>query len=135
MRHIIFIPCPGSEYNGELARRAAIQLSEVSTIADKSSMFCLTIFLRNNLLKESSFEYMKTELTSNYIILIDGCNKACTFKILKHFEIKPHLVINLNKIIPKPKINLNDIQTFKNLPRMSDLRQEDINKVINYVLL
>ncbi len=135
MKRIIFIPCSGSEYNGELARHVAIQLNEASAIADKSSMLCFTIFLRNFLLKEPSFEFMKADLTSNYIVLIDGCSGACTFKILKHFEITPNLVINLNKLIPKPKMNLNDIQAFKNRPRMNDLRQEDISKVIDYVFL
>ncbi len=135
MKGIIFVPCSGGDYNGELARHVAIHLSETSAIADKSSMLCFTIFLRNNLLREPSFEFMKKDLTSNYIVLIDGCSGACAFKILKHLEIKPDLVINLNKLIPKPKINLNDLQAFKNRPRMSNLRQEDISKVMHYILL
>ncbi|MHA1130449.1 MAG: putative zinc-binding protein [Candidatus Helarchaeota archaeon] len=134
MKRIIFVPCSGGEYNGELARRVAIQLSETSAIANNSSMLCFTIFLRNNLLREPSFEFIKKDLTSNYIVLIDGCSGACAFKILKHFEITPNLVINLNKLIPKPKINLNDLQAFKNLPRMSNIKQEDILKVENYVI-
>ncbi|MHA1251143.1 MAG: putative zinc-binding protein [Candidatus Helarchaeota archaeon] len=134
MKHIIFVPCSGSEYNGELARHIAIKLSEKSPIADMSSMLCFTILLRTNLLEEPSFEIMKNDLTSNYIVVIDGCSGACAFKILKHLKITPDLVINLNKLVPKSKINLNDPQAFINRPRMSNLRQEDIDKVTHYIL-
>jgi len=37
-----------------------------------NSMLCFTIFLHNKLLNEApSFEFMKKDLTSNYIVLID----------------------------------------------------------------
>lgn len=135
MRRIIFVPCSGGEYLGELARRAAIQLSEASIIANSSSMLCLTIFLRYHLLNEkASFEFMKKDLTSNYIVLIDGCSGACAFKMLKSLGITPHIVINLNKLIPKPRIDLNDLQAFQNRPQMFNVRQEDLEKITNYIL-
>jgi uncharacterized metal-binding protein len=83
-KKIILIPCSGAGYNGELARQAAIQLTENSTIADKSLMLCFTIFLRYGLLKEDqSFKNMSEYLKSNFIVVIDGCSGGCALKILK----------------------------------------------------
>ncbi|MHA1300490.1 MAG: putative zinc-binding protein [Candidatus Helarchaeota archaeon] len=135
MREIEIIACSGAEYNGEIARQVAIILSEKSSIADRTTMLCLTIFLRNFLLKEEKmFNMTKEELKSSYLMVIDGCSGACIFKILKSLDIKPDLVVNLNKLIPKPKINFNSIEAFRNRPRMSTIKKEHVDKVVNYIM-
>ncbi|MHA1266976.1 MAG: putative zinc-binding protein [Candidatus Helarchaeota archaeon] len=134
-RNILFIPCSGAEYNGELARHVVIQLSEISPIAEISSVLCLTIFLKYHLLnKERLFEIMKKNIASNFSVVIDGCSGSCALHLLKTLDVKPDLVINLRKLVPKPTINFNDLQAFLNQPRMSNLKQEDIEKVTTYVL-
>ncbi|MHC1591003.1 MAG: putative zinc-binding protein, partial [Candidatus Helarchaeales archaeon] len=132
---ITFIPCSGAEYNGELARKVAIELSEKSPIADFSSVFCMTIFLKYNLLKEERMaEMMKNGLTSGFIVIIDGCSGACAFKIFKHLNIKPNLVVNLRKLIPKKHVDLSNIKAILKQNLMTEIREVDVQKVKNHVL-
>ena len=133
--NIILIPCSGSEYHGELARQVAIRLAEKSKIASISSMTCSTIFLKNVLLeKEKLVEITKNHLEHSFIIIINGCNKTCASVIYKHLNIVPDLIISVQDIIPKQHMNLNDLNTFKNLPKLSEIKEEDIRKVIEFVL-
>ena len=133
--NIALIPCSGSEYHGELARQVAIRLAEKSKIAIISSMTCSTIFLKNILLeKEQLVEITKNHLKHSFIIIIDGCNTACASVIYKHLEILPDLIISVQAIIPKQRMNLNDLNTFKNLPKLSEIKEEDIRKVLEYIL-
>ena len=133
--NIVLIPCSGSEYNGELARQVAIRLAEKSEIASISSMTCSTIFLKNVLLgKEKLVEITKSHLEHSFIIIIDGCNTACASVIYKHLEILPDLIISIQAIIPKQRMNLKDLNTFKNLPKLSEIKEEDIRKVLEYIL-
>ena len=133
--NIVLIPCSGSEYHGELARQVAIRLAEKSKIASISSMTCSTIFLKNVLLgKEKLVEITKSHLEHSFIIIIDGCNTACASVIYKHLEILPDLIISIQAIIPKQRMNLNDLNTFKNLPKLSEIKEEDIRKVLEYIL-
>ncbi|MFX0010460.1 MAG: putative zinc-binding protein [Candidatus Hermodarchaeota archaeon] len=134
-KNIVIIPCSGSEYHGELARQVAIHLAEKSKIASISSMTCSTIFLKNVLLeKEQLVEITKNHLKHSFIIIINGCNTACASSIYEHLEIAPDLLISVQSIIPKPKMNLNDLRTFKNIPKLSEIKEEDIGKVIEFVL-
>jgi uncharacterized metal-binding protein len=134
-RKIIFIPCSGAGYNGELARQAAIRFTENSPLADKSLMLCFTIFLRYGLLKEDqAFKGMSDYLKSNFIVIIDGCSGGCALKILKNFDIKPDLVINLNKLIPKKVLDINAIQNPCDIPRLSNIKKEDLEKVSNFIV-
>lgn len=134
-KNIVLIPCSGSEYHGELARQVAIQLTEKSKISTISSMACSTIFLKNVLLeKEQLVEITKNHLKHSFIIIINGCNTACASVIYKHLDIAPDLIISVQDIIPKQRINLNDLNTFKNLPKLSEIKGEDIRKVIEFVL-
>lgn len=134
MKDLEFIACSGADYNGELARQVAIRLCENSPIQDNSSLFCFTIFLKNCMLKDKkAFETMKQQLTSSSIIVIDGCSGGCVFKLLNFLKIKPDLVINLQKLVPKEKINPNDISSFKR-PNLAHVREEDIEKVSNYIM-
>jgi len=134
-KKILFLPCSGAGYNGELARQAAIQLTENSPIADKSLMLCFTIFIRYGLLKEDqSFKSMSDYLKSNFIVIIDGCSGGCALKILKNFNIKPDLVINLNKLIPKKMLDLSAIQNQCDIPRLSNIKKEDLEKVSNFIM-
>lgn len=134
-KNIVIIPCSGSEYHGELARQVAIHLAEKSKIASISSMTCSTIFLKNILLeKEQLVEITKNHLKHSFTIIINGCNTACASSIYEHLEIAPDLLISVQSIIPKPKMNLNDLRTFKNLPKLSEIKEEDIGKVIEFVL-
>lgn len=134
-KKIIFIPCSGAGYNGELARQAAIQLTENSSIADKSTMLCFTIFLRYGILKEDqSFKGMSDYLKSNLIVVIDGCSGGCALKILKNFDIKPDLVINLNKLIPKKVLDIKSIQNTCDIPRLSNIKKDDLEKVSNFII-
>ena len=134
-KKILFLPCSGAGYNGELARQAAIQLTENSPIADKSLMLCFTIFIRYGLLKEDqSFKSMSDYLKSNFIVIIDGCSGGCALKILKKFDIKPDLVINLNKLIPKKMLDINAIQNQCDIPRLSNIKKEDLEKVSSFMM-
>ena len=133
--NIVLIPCSGSEYHGELARQVAIRLAERSKIASISSMTCSTIFFKNVLLeKENLVEITKNHLEHSFIIIINGCNTACTSVIYKHLDIQPDLIISIQDIIPKHRMNLNDLNTFKNLPKLSEIKQEDIRKVAEFAL-
>ncbi len=133
--NIVLIPCSGSEYHGELARQVAIRLAEKSKIASISSLTCSTIFLKNVLLeKEQLVEITKNHLKHSFIIIINGCNTACVSVIYKHLDIVPDLIISVQAIIPKQRMNLNDLNTFKNLPKLSEIKEEDIRKVLEYIL-
>ena len=133
--NIVLIPCSGSEYHGELARQVAIRLAEKSKIASISSMTCSTIFFKNVLLeKEKLVEITKNHLEHSFIIIINGCNTACTSVIYKHLDIVPDLIFSVQDIIPKQHMNLNDLNTFKNLPKLSEIKEEDIRKVLEFVL-
>ncbi len=133
--NIILIPCSGSEYHGELARQVAIRLAEKSKIAIISSLTCSTIFLKNVLLeKEQLVEITKNHLKHSFIIIINGCNTACASVIYEHLDIVPDLIISVQDIIPKQHMNLNDLNTFKNLPKLSEIKEEDIKMVIEFVL-
>jgi len=133
--NIVLIPCSGSEYHGELARQVAIRLAEKSKISSISSMTCSTIFFKNVLLeKEKLVEITKNHLEHSFIIIINGCNAACTSVIYEHLDIQPDLIISVQDIIPKHRMNLNDLNTFKNLPKLSKIKEEDIKKVLDFVL-
>ncbi|MHA1800080.1 MAG: putative zinc-binding protein [Candidatus Helarchaeota archaeon] len=132
---IILIPCSGAEYNGELARQVAITLSEKSVIADHTSTLCLTIFMKHILLNENRLlEITKKKMEQSRVVIIDGCSGACVFKIFKNLNIKVDLVINLRKLFPKKTMNFRDIKAFLARPKMSDVKQEDIDKAIEYIL-
>ncbi|TKJ20107.1 MAG: hypothetical protein CEE43_13745 [Promethearchaeota archaeon Loki_b32] len=134
-KNIVLIPCSGSEHHGELARQVAIHLAEKSKIASISSMTCSTIFLKNILLeKEQLVEITKNHLKHSFIIVINGCNIACASVIYKHLDVVPDLIISVQDIIPKQRMNLNDLNTFKNLPKLSEIKEEGITKVIEFVL-
>ena len=133
--NIVLIPCSGSEYNGELARQVAIRLAEKSEIASISSMTCSTIFLKNVLLgKEKLVEITKNNLEHSFIIIINGCNTACASVIYNHLKIVPDLIISVQDIIPKQRMNLNDLSTFKKLPKLSEIKKEDIRKILEFIL-
>lgn len=133
--NIVLIPCSGSEYHGELARQVAIRLAEKSKIASISSMTCSTIFFKNVLLeKEKLVEITKNHLELSFIIIINGCNTACTSVIYKHLDIVPDLIFSVQDIIPKQHMDLNDLNTFKKLPKLSEIKEEDIRKVLEFVL-
>ena len=133
--NIILIPCSGSEYHGELARQAAIRLSDKSKISSITTMTCSTIFLKNVLLgKEKLVEISKNHLNNSYIIIINGCNSSCASEIYRFLEIEPDLVTSVQDIIPKPHLNLNDLRTFKMLPKISDVKNEDISLVMQRIL-
>ncbi len=135
VENIVLITCSGSEYHGELARQVAIRLAEKSKIASISSMTCSTIFLKNVLLeKQQLVEITKNHLKHSFILIIIGCNTACASTIYKHLSIVPDLIISVQDIIPKQRMNLNDLNTFKNLPKLSEIKEEDIRKVIESVL-
>jgi uncharacterized metal-binding protein len=134
-KNIVLIPCSGAEYHGELARQVAIRLAEKSKIAFISSMTCSTIFLKNVLLeKQQLVEITKNHLKHSFIIIINGCNTACTSAIYEYLGIVPDLIISVQDIIPKQHINLNDLDTFKNLPKLSEIKEEDITNVSEFVL-
>jgi len=133
-KNIVLIPCSGSEYHGELARQVAIRLAEKSRIASISSMTCSTIFLKNILLgKDNLVEITKNHLKQSFLIIINGCNTACASVIYKHLDIAPDMIISINDIIPKQRMNLNDLNTFKNLPKLSEIKEEDVKKVLEFV--
>lgn len=132
--NIILIPCSGSEYHGELARQVAIQIAEKSRISTLASMTCSTIFLKNVLLqKEYMVEISKNHLKNSFLIMINGCNTACMSQIYDYIGVKPDLIISVQDIIPKERINLNDLNTFKNKNKLSEIKEGDIKKVIDHV--
>jgi len=132
--NIILIPCSGSEYHGELARQVAIQIAEKSSISTLASMTCSTIFLKNVLLrKDQMVQISKNHLENSFLIMINGCNTACMSQIYDYIGVKPDLIISVQDIIPKERINLNDLNTFKNKNKLSEIKEGDINKVIEYV--
>ena len=132
--NIILIPCSGSEYHGELARQVAIQIAEKSGISNLASMTCSTIFLKNVLLrKDQMVQISKNHLENSFLIMINGCNTACMSQIYDYIGVKPDLIISVQDIIPKERINLNDLNTFKNKNKLSKIKEGDINKVIEYV--
>lgn len=133
--NIVLIPCSGSEYHGELARQVAIKLAEKSKISALASMTCSTIFLKNVLLgKDNMVEITKNHLKHSYVIMINGCNTACASQIYDHLGITPDLIISVQDIIPKQRTNLNDLDSFKNRNKLSEIKEDDIKKVINYIL-
>ncbi|MEJ2248968.1 MAG: putative zinc-binding protein [Candidatus Lokiarchaeota archaeon] len=132
---ILLIPCSGSEYNGELARRVAIKLNENSPISSKSSMFCSTIFIKNLLLKkEKLIEITRNNLESNFIVAIDGCKTSCESLILNNVGIKPDMIIHVDDFIPKERLNFNDLNAFKDRAHLSDIKEEHISKIIQVIL-
>ncbi|MFX1478747.1 MAG: putative zinc-binding protein [Promethearchaeota archaeon] len=132
--NIILLPCSGSEYHGELARQVAIQIAEKSRISTLASMTCSTIFLKNVLLqKEYMVEISKNHLKNSFLIMINGCNTACMSQIYDYIGVKPDLIISVQDIIPKERINLNDLNTFKNKNKLSEIKEGDIKKVIDHV--
>ena len=127
---IILVPCSGSEYNGELARQVAIRIAEKSQLSAFSSMTCSTIFFKNILLgKDKLVEITKNHLKNSFIILIDGCNTGCESSIYEHLKIVPDLLISVQDIVPKQRMNLKDLSTFKKLPKLSQIKEEDIKNV------
>ncbi|MBY9013620.1 MAG: hypothetical protein KGD70_14700, partial [Candidatus Lokiarchaeota archaeon] len=46
----------------------------------------------------------------------------------------PDLIISVQDVIPKQRMNLNDLNTFRNLPKLSEIKDEDIRKVVEFVL-
>ncbi|MFX1457428.1 MAG: putative zinc-binding protein [Promethearchaeota archaeon] len=132
---IVLIPCSGAEYHGELARQVAIHLEEKSTISTISSLNCMTIFLKNVILKkESMVEIIKNHLKHLNIIIINGCRTACASEIYSYLGIVPDLIISVQDIIPKHHLNLNDLKHFENVPKLSEITKEDIKKVSDYIL-
>ena len=132
--NIILIPCSGSEYHGELARQVAIQIAEKSRISNLASMTCSTIFLKNVLLrKDHMVEISKNHLENSFLIMINGCNTACMSQIYDYIGIKPDLIISVQDIIPKERINLNDLNAFKNKNKLSEIKEADIKRVIDHV--
>ena len=132
--NIILIPCSGSEYHGELARQVAIQIAEKSRISNLASMTCSTIFLKNVLLrKDHMVEISKNHLENSFLIMINGCNTACMSQIYDYIGIKPDLIISIQDIIPKERINLNDLNAFKNKNKLSEIKEADIKRVIDHV--
>jgi uncharacterized metal-binding protein len=132
--NIIIIPCSGSEYHGELARQVAIQIAEKSKISTLASMTCSTIFLKNILLrKDHMVEISKNHLKNSFLIMINGCNTACMSQIYDYIGIKPDLIISVQDIIPKERININDLNAFKNKKKLSEIKEGDIKKVIDRI--
>ena len=138
MTNIKIIPCSGAEYNGELSRQVAIRLCENGPIANHSTMLCFTIFLRTILSNpEKATEIIKNQLSSNFVIVIEGCKGSCVLKILKLLnstEFKPDLHINIEKSVPKKIIDYKKIRATENIPRLSNLRIEDIDQVSNSII-
>lgn len=133
--NILLIPCSGSEYHGELARQVAIYLAEKSEISAVSSMSCSTIFLKNILLgKEALVEITKNHLKNSLIVVLNGCRTACASTIYKHLDVVPDLIISIQDIIPKQRLNLTDLNTFKNTPKLSEIKEQAIIKVKTHVL-
>jgi len=133
--HVVLIPCSGAEYNGELARQVAIRLKENSKISSISSMHCSTIFFKNVLLKnEQLVEITKNHLKSCFLVIIDGCKTSCADSIFQTLDIKPDLLIHIDDFVPKGRINLNDIEAFKNRPQLSKINEEDIKKIADFVM-
>ena len=133
--NIVLIPCSGSEYHGELARQVAIQLAENSKISTLASMTCTTILLKNVLLQNDNMvEITKNHLKNSFLVIINGCNTTCASQIYTQLGVKPDLIISVQDIISKQHINLNDINTFKNRNKLSDIKEEDVKKVIDHVL-
>jgi uncharacterized metal-binding protein len=132
--NIVLIPCSGTEYHGELARQVAIRIAEKSKISSITSVSCSTIFFKNILLgKEQLVEISKNHLKNSFVIFINGCNTSCTTKIYEFLDIFPDLVISTQTIVPKQQLNLNDLATFKNRPKLSEIKEDDIEKVIEYI--
>jgi uncharacterized metal-binding protein len=132
--NIVLIPCSGAEYHGELARQVAIRIAEKSKISSISSMSCSTIFFKNVLLgKEQLVDITKNHLKHSFIIIINGCNTACASVIYEYLDNVPDLIISVQDVIPKQRMNLNDLNTFKNLPKLSEIKEGDIKKVIGHV--
>jgi len=133
--NIVLIPCSGSEYHGELARQVAIELAEKSEITTFASMTCSTIFLKNILLgKDQMVEITKNHLKHSFLIMINGCNTACATQIYNHLGIHPDLIVSVQDMIPKQRMNLNDLNAFKITPKLSEIKEEDKNKVKEYIL-
>lgn len=129
------IPCSGSEYNGELGRQVAIYLNNKSPISSFSSEFCTTILLKNVLLKKDRLvEITLNNLKSSFVIIIDGCKTSCASEIFKTLGITADLVVRIDDFVPKEEINLNDMEAFKKRRRISDVKQEDIEKIANFIL-
>ena len=132
--NIILIPCSGSEYHGELARQVTIQLIENSRISSLASMTCTTILLKNVLLeKDHMVEITKDHLKHSFLVMINGCNSACASQIYEYLGIKPDLIISIQDIIPKQRIDLSDINSLKNRNKLSEIKEEDVKKVMNHV--
>ena len=133
--NIVSIPCSGSEYHGELARQVAIRLVEKSKISTLASMTCSTIFLKNVLLgKDNMVEITKNHLKHSFVIIINGCNTACASQIYDYLGVKPDLIISIQDIIPKQRVNINDLNSFKNSLKLSEIKEEDITRVKDHVL-
>lgn len=133
--NIVLVPCSGSEYHGELARQVAIRLAEKSKISSLASMTCSTIFLKNFLLKKNRLvEISKNHLKQSFLIMINGCNTSCSSQIYGHLGITPDLLISVQDVIPKQRININDINSFKNQKKLSEIKEKDIQKVLDHIL-
>jgi len=138
MTNIKIIPCSGAEYNGELSRQVAIRLCEKGSIANHSTMLCFTIFLRTLLSNpERAPEIIKNQLSSSFVIVIEGCKGSCVLKILKILnsaDFKPDLHINIEKLIPKKIIDYKKSSSIENVPRLSVIKTKDIELISNSIL-
>ncbi|MFO8018426.1 MAG: putative zinc-binding protein [Promethearchaeia archaeon] len=133
--NIVLIPCSGSEYNGELARQVAIRLNDEGVISKNSSMLCSTTFLKNILLeKQSLVDITKNNLKSSFLIVIEGCKSSCKSLILKQLGINPDMIFHVDQIVPKERLNLSDLEVFKNRPRLSNIKKDDISKMVDYII-
>ena len=133
--NIVLIPCSGSEYHGELAHQVAIELAEKSEISTLASMTCSTIFLKNVLLgKDQMVEITKNHLKHSFLIMINGCKTACATQIYNHLGIRPDLIVSVQDMVPKQRMNLNDLNTFKKTPKLSEIKEKDKNKVKEHIL-
>lgn len=65
--------------------------------------------------------------------MINGCNTGCMSQIYDYIGVNPDLIISVQDIIPKERINLNDLNTFKNKNKLSEIKEGDIKKVIDNV--
>ena len=75
----------------------------------------------------------KKNLKSSFLIVLEGCKSSCKSLILKQIGIKPDMIIHVDQIVPKEKLNLSDLEAFKNRPRLSNIKEKDISKVVNYI--
>ena len=119
-----FMACSGSTVTGELARRACIEICE-KLRPDAAKITSLAFYAQALITGDrgilgSSIENLKEES----VACVNGCSMECAAKIVKALGLEPKCSIQL----------LEELKGVKKTGKLSDVKPEDVDVAVNYVI-